>query len=249
MTDMNDLPEMKLAEFVGDTEPPYDWLIPDMVDRGDRCVVTGDPGIGKSTLLRQIAVCGAAGIHPFTGDRLPAQLRALVVELDSDSRQLRREYRRLHKASLGGGDLPLWLVSCPLGIDLQGEADREWLGAIIARCRPDLLVIGPIHKMVSGTGTDAEKARGAAAAIDALRVRCGVAVLLEGHPPLPDSRGNRTLRPAGSRLWEAWADTGVALVADRGERVTVARWRPDRDGRDWPEVLHRGDVWPFTAAG
>jgi hypothetical protein len=46
-----------------DDEP--DWLIPDLLERRDRLILTGEEGLGKSYLLRQIAIMAAAGLDPF----------------------------------------------------------------------------------------------------------------------------------------------------------------------------------------
>lgn len=61
-----DGPDPELDQFLAEPEPDYDWLIPDILERGDRVILTGGEGAGKSTLLRQIGVQCASGIHPFT---------------------------------------------------------------------------------------------------------------------------------------------------------------------------------------
>ena len=51
-------------------EEPPEWIIPGLLQRGDRMLVTGETGAGKSLLLAQIGVQVAAGIHPFTGAKI-----------------------------------------------------------------------------------------------------------------------------------------------------------------------------------
>jgi ATPase subunit of ABC transporter with duplicated ATPase domains len=63
-----DIGLLDLDAFLAEPDPEYDWLIPGLLERGDRVIVTGQEGKGKSTLLRQIGVQVAAGIHPFTLD-------------------------------------------------------------------------------------------------------------------------------------------------------------------------------------
>jgi RecA-family ATPase len=40
-------------------------VIPGLLERRDRLMLTGEEGLGKSYLLRQIAVMAAAGLDPF----------------------------------------------------------------------------------------------------------------------------------------------------------------------------------------
>jgi hypothetical protein len=58
--------DLDLDGFLTSTLPTYDWLIPRIIERQDRVLIVGGEGMGKTTLLRQIAVQAAAGIHPFT---------------------------------------------------------------------------------------------------------------------------------------------------------------------------------------
>ena len=57
-----------LHEFIGIVDPPNDWVIPGILERGDRLIWTGVEGLGKTVMTRQLAVAAAAGIHPFTGE-------------------------------------------------------------------------------------------------------------------------------------------------------------------------------------
>ena len=39
----------------------YDWLIPDLLERGERVIVVAAEGAGKTTLMRQVALMSSAG--------------------------------------------------------------------------------------------------------------------------------------------------------------------------------------------
>ena len=61
-----DVTTPSLREFLDRDDPPFDWVVPGLLERGDRLILTGAEGLGKSVLMRQLAVCAAAGVHPFT---------------------------------------------------------------------------------------------------------------------------------------------------------------------------------------
>jgi RecA-family ATPase len=58
---------MNFDEFMDQPLLAEDWVIPELLDRNDRLVITGTEGAGKSIWMRQMAVCAAAGLHPFLG--------------------------------------------------------------------------------------------------------------------------------------------------------------------------------------
>src|SRR5690606_2357350 len=76
-----------LAEFLSGGDDPADWVIPGLLERGDRFILTGSEGLGKSVLFRQIAVGAAAGIHPFTQRRIDPN-RVLYVDVENSRMKL-----------------------------------------------------------------------------------------------------------------------------------------------------------------
>jgi len=250
-------PDPDIDSFIGSVDTGYDWLIPDFLERRDRMLVTAGEGSGKSVLLRQIAVMCAAGIHPWTLAEVTPR-NVLLVDLENSQRQVVRGLDGLRTTAGQRLDPQRLRVLCqPRGIDLTSRTDRRWL---IERCMSnaaELLVIGPLYRMSSGVaargdvgGEDA--ARKVTAALDEVRVRCNVAMLLETHAPHAD--GNvRNLRPFGSSVWLRWPEFGIGLRrpdpnSDNHDRYLVEHWRSPREARIWPSELHkRSGSWPWTA--
>lgn len=240
---------------VPETEDEYDWTVPGLLERGDRFVLTGSEGGGKSTLLRQIAVLSAAGVHPFTSAAI-RPLRVLVVDAENSERQWRRSVRRMVglAAHVGGRDPREGLaLECVTRLDLTSATDLGRVHRFVDDARPDMVLIGPLYRLTRGAVNSDDDAAPLLAALDSVRDR-HVTLLLEAHAGhAQSSTGDRDLRPRGSSALLGWPEFGMGLRRSReprtGERSTyeLVRWRGDRDARDWPRRLSRGvgQTWPF----
>lgn len=233
-------------------EDSYDWLVPSLLERGDRLLVVAAEGGGKSVLLRQMAVCCAIGVHPFSvGARPIDPVRVLLIDLENPTSLVRRKVRPIF--TKGRQVRPqldpsmLGIVSRPGGIDVLQRTDARWLQAQITAAKPDLVVAGPLYKMFSA---DEKKWEAGAARVtgilDDLRTRLGFALILETHAP-HGFGAHRAMRPVGSSIWLRWPDFGLSFApVDRhAGTVKVTMWK-DRDERYWPKFLQRGGSWPWT---
>jgi len=235
-------PAVELHAFLAGDEPDQDWLIPDLIERGDRVVFTGLEGGGKTTLLRQVTVQTAAGIHPFTLEPIPP-LQVLYVDLENSRRQDRRQFRPLViKAGQALATGQVHLVIQPTGIDLLHQADADWLAARIEATKPDLLCIGPMYKLANGDPIKEEVAKGVVVTLDRLRDTYRLTLLIEAHVPYGNSGGKRPERPYGASIWSRWPEFGIYLDPSGALR----HWRGARDERAWPVALRRGGEWPWT---
>jgi hypothetical protein len=225
----------------------YAWLIPGVLERQDRLIVTAGEGHGKSTLLRQLAVQAATGVHPFTGATI-TPIRVLVVDLENSERQTRRKLRPLRLAAGHNLQPDRLRIMCRVqGLDLTADEDRQWLDNLITATRPDLLITGPIYKLAGGNPNDEKDAKPAATAIDDLRARHDLAVILEAHTaktPAGMNPRNRPKEPYGWSGWMRWPEFGLHL----GEDGTLTHWRGMRDERQFPWALKRGGRWPWSPA-
>lgn len=224
----------------GDSDD-FDWIIPGVLERGDRMILTGREGSGKSMLVEQIAVQCAAGIHPFTLEDIPA-VRVLVVDLEYSHRELRRRFRDLSDRS--DGKLKpgqLFLDPVPGGIDLSTATERARFFDRVTSLAPDILVIGPMYKLSWGDPESERDAKLVAAYLDTIR-DVGISLIIEAHLAHKASDG----RPFGSSLWRHWPELGLWLQP--GESVQKLKaWRPARhEAPAVPSSLRRGGEWPFT---
>ncbi len=240
--DPHDFGTVELAELVRRTDAPYEWLIPGLIERGDRIILTGIEGQGKSTMLRQFAVRCASGMHPLDDVDIDS-IRVLYVDLENSERQTRRKMGGLFEAvSAFYDEGAMHFAFRPEGIDLTRQLDVAWLAGLCDHHRPDLVIIGPIYKMSTGDPKDEQDAKMVSTALDQLRTAYGFALLIEAHVPYADGgKSKRPIRPYGASLWSRWPEFGIFLDPS-GD---MPHWRGQRDEREWPKKVRRGTKWPW----
>lgn len=245
-----------LAEVLAVTDR-YDWVIPHLLERGDRVILTGFEGAGKSMLIRQICVMSAAGLHPLarevdprTGRRTPTQMqptRVLVIDAENSERQWRRATQHMVRIAKQDGALdPAQEINIVAGhrIDVTRGVHIGEIHRLLDVHKPDILAIGPLYKITSGAIQTDDEAAPLLIALDSLRER-GVTLLMEAHASKGDGSSTRDLRPRGSAALLGWPEFGIGLAPDGDGSVELKRWRGDRDERAWPRTLIRGREWPW----
>jgi hypothetical protein len=240
-------------DFVAeDDDDSYDWLIPGVLERRERVIIVAAEGVGKTMLLRQVAILPAMGVQPFTFQKMPP-IRTLSVDLENPERIIRRTSRKIIGAAKSMGyepNLDAHLYMKPDGFDLMKMPDRLLLENKIEEVKPDLLLLGPLYKSFIDPGgrTSEAIATEVAKYLDTLRAIYGVALWLEHHAPLGTGT-TRDLRPFGSAVWSRWPEFGLSLTPDPtnvGDYVyRVAHFRGARDERHWPLSMKRGVKFPF----
>ena len=253
---------LTLDEFCDQELPADEWVIPDLLARGDRAIITGSEGFGKTVLIRQLAICAAAGMQPFTfADAKPA--RVLMVDAENPLRVMVKSMSRIRNNLLlrgKGTDDRMWIDRHPQGMDLGKASDRLALHSLCRMFRPDLLVIGPAYKLYVGGSNQREEdlARTVTSTLDGLREEFGFALILEHHSPHAAPGQKRTTRPIGSSLWQRWPEFGIGLGKPdaepqkdprTGRKLRVAaveHWRGMRDFRPWPDELTQGETLPWV---
>lgn len=244
-------PPRTLADLLA-SEETFDWLVPHLLERGERLMVTGIEGGGKTMLVRQFAACLAAGVHPFTGLRFGDGLRVLHVDAENSTGQSRRAYREIAgvvSRRVGGRDWQrnLMIEVQSQGLDLTGD-DRAWWERTCASAAPDVIVTGPIYRLHLGNPNSEEDVRKLIAVLDRPRVRHNAALILEAHAGHASNKsGDRLMRPSGASMWMRWPENGIGLTRSENDpgdkrivRADVTPWRAAREDRAWPDEIEHG---------
>jgi replicative DNA helicase len=253
-----------LYEFLNAGTTEIDWAIPGILPAATSLMITAEEGLGKSVLLRQIAVAATMGLDPFTpGDRQARYKpkRALIIDCEVSQNQLRRSLTKVwghatryedNHPAFGG---MLGVISVQAGLDLSRPEDQGLLHGWVRAHRPEILVIGPVYRM---SATDVNEEQGVRAwqrPLEAIMAE-GTSVVLEHHAP-NEGANKRALRPIGSSAIRRWSAQGVSLRAvlckshdlpwcpTCGRSARVELWRGSRDETDWPTHLRSAadSVW------
>jgi len=203
---------------------------------GSITLLGGEPGVGKSTLLLQLAASWAT-----QGGR------ALVVCAEESAEQVRRRAERLHAAVPG--------VSILATTSLWAVLDAA------ERFAPDLLIVDSIQAVadpvIGASGGSVAQVRECAAQLVSFAKRRGVATVLSGHVTKEGTL-------AGPRVLEHLVDTVCSFDGDRHHAlrilsVTKHRFGPTGElgifemtedglaGVDDPSKLLLGDRRPGVA--
>lgn len=261
-------PPMSLQTLIDEQAPEHDWLVPNLLERMDRLIITGYEGTGKSFLLAQFALTIAAGLHPFAGVLInPAGLRVLVIDCENSKWQVKRRYEstvgRVNRSREEHGLTPVdWskhlrFVLRPEGVDLADSQEFARVEAAVAATAPDLVLAGPLYRMHKANINEEQAARELVDALDRLRVKYRFTLICEAHVGhVGETSGGRKLRPTGSSLFLRWPEFGFgirgfgdAASEEHPSTVELVAWRGARDERNWPHLLrHSTRELPWTPA-
>lgn len=233
----------------------YDWLVDGLMERGDRLILTGAEGTGKSMFIRQMVLCLAAGLHPFELTDI-APLRVLVIDAENSERQWKRAVApmvdTLLQAGTQGDPRERVHVVCSPRLDVTRESHIGAVHRKIDEVEPDLVAIGPLYKITSRAITTDDEAAPVLTALDSIRDR-GLSLLIEAHAGKgTNAAGDRNLAPRGSSALLGWPEFGIGLRLDTEQSsshhrvIELSRWRGDRDQRAWPSVLSTSGPLPWN---
>lgn len=233
-----------LTELLAEEDDEPDWLIPGLLERRDRFMLTGEEGLGKSHLLRQFAIHAAAGLHPFDSLTNIPPIRTMIIDCENSWSQVRRKARPMAEwaARVGQDPRDRLMVDCTSRMDITRDKDLARIHQLLDVWAPDLVVIGPLYRLVPRALQTDDDTAPVLAAIDTIRDR-GCAVLMEAHAGHAIGKGGvRDLRPRGSSSLLGWPEFGFGLRGIGAEGYAdLVQWRGPREERAWPQRFRKGD--------
>ncbi|MEB3194190.1 MAG: DNA repair protein RadA [Cyanobacteriota bacterium] len=182
---------------------------------GALVLLGGDPGIGKSTLLLQMA------------QAMAGHCSVLYVSAEESAQQVRLRWRRLVGPSLLEDPLPDGASAAGGGLQLLAETDLDRVLEELEALRPAVAVVDSIQalhdpNLSSAPGTVAQ-VRECAAALQRLAKRHGVALVLVGHVTKEGVL-------AGPKVLEHLVDAVLTFEGDRFASHRLLRAAKNRFG-------------------
>lgn len=213
---------LDVLEVVKRVFRPATYIVPGVLAEGDRFLLTGFEGHGKSTLMRQFGICVAAGIHPWNFATMEPQ-KVLFADGENHPDQVLESWQELvGKAAdmnrpIEPGMLTV-LEEWDSEIDLTSEDGRQWMIERVHAYRPRLFCLGPLYNMSNRDLKDDETVRKIKSAISEARSICGTAFLMEHHAPHkgPGDK-ERSVRPYGSSTFLKFPEFGFGLKPIEGQ--------------------------------
>ncbi len=213
----------RLTQVEGDAEERWQLPLAEFarvlgggVVPGSLVLVGGDPGIGKSTLLLQVATLLAATHGPVlyvSGEESERQIKMRATRLHAESAHLGRQ-----GTAPGGLSEELFLVT---------ETNLDLILEHIANVKPRLVVIDSIQSVFVNDMTSAAgsvgQVRECASRLQTLAKTSGIAVFLIGHVTKEGTL-------AGPRVLEHIVDTVLQLEGDRYQAYRLLRALKNRFG-------------------
>jgi RecA-family ATPase len=193
-----------------DPEPERKWIVEDIIPDENLTLMTGEGGIGKTTLAEQLAVAMRTD-GDWLGMKV-AQGPVLFVTSEDDRKDVNLNLRAILKAErkslahcpdlhilpLADRDACLAAASSKLGVI---AATPLWhaLVRLVERRRPRLVIFDALADLFGGEENSRRHARGFIVLLKQLAIRQKLAVILIAHPSLTGMNTGSGL--SGSTDW------------------------------------------------
>lgn len=236
---------LDLEKIKAEGIPPIRWLLPGWLAERDIAVVAGAGGIGKSTLVSDLAVA-IASARPWCGVAPTRQGSVLFFDEEQGDEQTARTILRL------GAPVPGLKVASGQGIRLDTPEGIALLEHEIAAAKPALVVLDSVQQTFGGAKeNDATEIGAVYRGLFQLRDRYGVTFLLVHHKKKSQGyqvdalelvRGSTAHGTQAATVWYAYPGPGgdrlnLRQVKRRGAPKLSLIVAYDAEGEDGPITL------------
>lgn len=196
--------------------PPTDWLVEDLLVRGEATVLAGDGGVGKSFFTQALALAVAGAEDKFLDLPLKRSGRVLYVD-EEQSAQL--ALQRLHALGMQPQHHEnieyLWYA----GVDLLHEPELLLEEAL--ELEPEIIIVDSLSRVALGTeeNSNTEMTKLMRAGVIPLARESGAAVLVTHHTD-KEGRGPR----------------GASSIRNAADQVLTMKERENRKGDKTGEI-------------
>ena len=189
--------------------PPRRWLVPHWIPQNDVTLLTGDGGIGKTTIALQLANACRYSVVPWLDmPVVPGPVLYVSAEEPLDELHFRMEQvtagrkeqahpKQLGLVSLCDGDAVLGRVN--QNGDVEGTHLYNWIGCTVDERKCKLLVIEAAADVFAGNESNRWEVAGFIRLLRRISAQTDCAILLLAHPSVEGMRTGRGT--SGSTQW------------------------------------------------
>lgn len=207
--------------------PADDFLGP-FFRRGQRVVIGGHTGHGKSTLVLQAIAAAAYGL-PFLKWVGRGNVKCLVIDLEQGERSLGK---RLVETGIADRNGNVQIVNIPEGLELDRKLEqRAAVEDTLSSGSWDIVLLDPAYQLVAEEPTEDAQAQALVRMLDGWRSRFGFCLVIPMHCRKAAQQGGRLtisdIHGRGMMLRNAEVVMGIERVKKGEARL---HWWKDRDG-------------------
>lgn len=244
-----------LDYFLSLEEEDVPFVFPGMLRKGERWLMVGKEGGGKSALTYQMLTAAAYGVDSLHPDYPRYEPQSVVfVDVENSPHQIAYNVKNVARTlqEMAPGVTPRWKNLKRRIIDLTDPSSASAVIRSVVKHSPDVLYMGTAYKLAFNPDYRV-MARAIMSTIDRIRAEVECAVIVEHHAGHGDKNDRNGWRPDGSSEWTRWADFARGMdvrMTPKGTRVMklLESSRMDRStGREWPVGLRQGQLFPWVA--
>ena len=228
------------------------FVLPDMLKRNERLVLTGNEGGGKSVFVYQLLTGAAYGVDTFSMEAIEPK-RVLFLDVENNEFQARANLDKIVPTlrEIRSDVVPEWRSLKRRVVDLLATKDRADVIRRVVHYKPDILYMGTAYKLTDVSDETHRSVRAIQSVVDRIRQEVDCSVLIEHHAGHGTMNDRNNMRPEGSSYWLRWPDFGYGLrslpTSDGRRLLKVQAWRGDRaSDRRYPVAMKQGDVFPWV---
>jgi len=207
-----DLNSQRITEFMSEPKK-VEWLIEPILPVDGRLILTGDAGVGKSTLALDLAISVARG-KPWLGRHPSRRGKVLIVDEENGDMLLHdRLARQLKGHGVSPHEIDIEILSNN-GIDLSRAEHINIFERKLKEIRPDVVIIDTFPTVFLVDENDSLAVRKALKPITnwIKELKCSFVIL--HHNRKPGANGRDTSNAfRGSTVFKAWPESLIDIKA------------------------------------
>lgn len=200
----------RAGEFLQLRLPPVPFYIQDWLPKQGKAMIYAPAKSGKSFLCMNIARCIGMG-EPVLG-MATNQGKVLYIQSELGAKVLQ------DRIKMTGQEYENVFIGTTFALKLDQTGGKNLLRNALEDVKPDVLILDPLYKLVSGDENESKDMRTIADFLDEVIEVYGCSILIIHHPGKDIKKGGR-----GSSVIEDWVDSAIEMrkTSKNGENLKV----------------------------